>query len=262
MDFGGSHNQVCCRRRTGGVWQDAELVSDIPGDMSQYSPGVAIDRGGAVHVVWYGRSPMNIYQQAFHRERNAAGWSGIDSISGIRAYQQQFPSIACDAAGRCHAVWCSQAGGTNYQLAYVQRDTNGTWSSPMILTGLDSGNVNHPSITCDAGSGIHIVWYDNSSGNQDVYYLHGVIPGLGVKEGRKTSDARRFTPSATIVRNSLVIIQSGVCNLQSGIALLDASGRRVASLVPGPNDVRGLPAGVYFVVRQSAVRPSTVIILN
>lgn len=262
MDFGGSHNQVCCRRRTGGVWQDVELVSDIPGDMSQYSPGVGVDRGGAVHVVWYGRSPMNTYQQVFHRERNAVGWFGIDSISGIRAYQQQFPSIACDAAGRCHAVWCSQAGGTNYQLAYAQRDTNGAWSSPMILTGLDSGSVNHPSITCDAGSGIHIVWYDNSSGNQDVYYLHGVMPGLGVEEERKTPDAIRFALNATIVRGRLILPESPRATCHSPITLVDASGRCVASLVPGPNDVRGLSVGVYFIVRQSAVRPSTVIILN
>ncbi|MCX6842471.1 MAG: hypothetical protein NTX53_09355 [candidate division WOR-3 bacterium] len=262
MDFGGSHNQVCCRRRTGGVWQDAELVSDIPGDMSQYSPGVAIDRGGAVHVVWHGRSPMNIYQQVFHRERDSIGWSGIDSISGIRAYQQQYPSIACDAAGRCHAVWCSKGGTEHLQLAYAQKDTDGIWSSPMILTGLDSGSVNHPSITCDAGSGIHIVWYDNSSGNQDVYYLHGVMPGLGVEEERKAPDATRFAPNATIVRGRFILLESPRATRHSLIALVDVSGRRVASLVPGPNDIRGLPAGVYFIVRQPAARPSTVVILN
>ena len=132
----------------------------------------------------------------------------------------------------------------------------------MILTGLDSGSVSHPSITCDAGSGIHVLWYDNSSGNQDVYYLHGVTPGLGVEEERKTPDATRPTPNATIVRSSLLILQSPTYDLQSEIVLRDASGRRVASLAPGPNDVRGLPTGIYFIVSQSAVRPSTVIILN
>ena len=262
MDIGGNPNQVCCRRRVAGAWQDVELVSDLPGGLAQYSPCVAIDRSSVVHVVWYGMSGSSFYQQVFHRERDTFGWSGTDSIGGTRAYQQQFPSIACDAVGRCHAVWSSQAGGTNYQLAYAQRDTNGVWSSPMILTGLDSGSVSHPSITCDAGSGIHVLWYDNSSGNQDVYYLHGVTSSLGVEEERKTPDALRLTPNATVVRNSLVILQSATYNLQSEIVLLDASGRRVASLVPGPNDVRGLPTGFYFIVSQFAVRPSTIIILN
>ena len=265
MDFGGSHNQVCCRRRVAGAWQDVELVSDLPGGLTQNLPCIAIDRSGVVHVVWYGMSGSSFNQQVFHRSRGASGWSAINSVGGIRAYQQQFPSIACDAAGRCHAVWCSQAGGTNMQLAYAQRDTNGAWSSPMILTGLDSGNVSYPSIACDAGSGIHIVWYDNSSGNQDVYYLHGVTPGGGIEDGRKTLAAARFTPSPTIVRNSLFILQSAFCNLKSEIVLLDASGRRVMVLRPGCNDIRSLPAGLYFIVRESAnvaVRPSTVIVVK
>ncbi len=37
-----------------------------------------------------------------------------------------------------------------------------------------------------------------------------------------------------------------------GAVLLDAAGRRVMSLVPGPNDVRHLPPGVYFVRWLSA----------
>ncbi len=261
-DFGSMHNQVLCRRRVAGAWQEVELVSDIPGDLAQYSPGVAFDRNGAVHVVWHGMSGLNFYQQVFHRERDAVGWSSIDSISGVRAYQQQFPSIACDAAGRCHVVWCSQGGTEHMQLAYGQRDTDGVWSSPMVLTGLDSGDVSCPSVTCEADSGIHIVWYDASSGNQDVYYLHGVTPGPGVEEGRKPPDAMRFTPNATIVHERLVILQPANCNLQTEIVLLDASGRRAASLFPGPNDVRSLPAGVYFVVSQPAAKPSVVIILH
>ena len=37
------------------------------------------------------------------------------------------------------------------------------------------------------------------------------------------------------------------------------------ALRPGRNDIRGLPAGLYFIIRESAnapVRPSTVVIVN
>jgi len=261
IDFGGSPNQVCCRRRVADVWQDVELVSDLPGGLAQYSPCVAIDRSGVVHVVWYGMSGSSFYQQVFHRSRGASGWSAISSVGGIRAYQQQFPSIAGDASGRCHAVWRSQAGGTNYQLAHAQRDTNGTWSSPTILPGLDSGNVSYPSITCDADSGIHIVWYDASSGNQDVYYLRGVTPGSGISESRPSPLALRPSRGATLVRNRLDILQSAFCNLKSAIVLRDASGRRVMALSPGRNDIRGLSAGLYFITSEpSTAKPATIII--
>ena len=100
MDFGGEHNQVYCRRRVGSVWQAVELVSNMPLALSQYSPCVAFDLDDAVHVIWYGLTLNGGYFQVFHRMRSAGGWSDIDTVGGTRPYQQQYPSVACDAAGR------------------------------------------------------------------------------------------------------------------------------------------------------------------
>ena len=250
-DFGNAHNQVYCRRRVSGAWQAVEFVSDFPLGQSQYSPCVAFDRGNAVHVVWHGQA--GAYQQVFHRECDAGTWSGIDSVSGQQSYQQEFPSIACDAAGRCHVVWCSQAGGTNYQLAYSQRDTDDVWSTPMILTGIDSGDVSHPSIACEADSGIHIVWYDASSGNPDVYYLRGVTAGFSGIEACPPLLSPGCTRGATVVRGVLVL--GAVDNRQNTgyrAELLNAVGRRVMELHVGANDIGALSPGVYFIKEAEA----------
>ncbi len=241
-DFGDDYNQVYCRRRIAGAWQSVELVSGIPLGLNQYSPCVAIDRKGAVHVVWHGRSMMNTYQQVFHRESDSAGWSGIDSISGERAYQQQYPAVACDEAGRCHVVWCSQAGGSNYQLAYGQRDTDGVWSSPVILTGLDSGDVSHPSITCDVDSGIHIVWYDDHNGNQDVYYLRGFTPGAALSE-MPNAEPRAPNVGPTVIRGD--IPQTAARRPRTGAVILDACGRVAEGSAPGLYFIRE-PGGARF----------------
>jgi hypothetical protein len=50
----------------------------------------------------------------------------------------------------------------------------------------------------------------------------------------------------TVVRGSFNL-QPAMCNLQSEIALLDISGRRVTVLHSGSNDVSHLAPGVYFV---------------
>jgi hypothetical protein len=68
-------------------------------------------------------------------------------------------------------------------------------------------------------------------------------------------DARRIAPNATVVRGLLVLPRdmtelSGNSNRVSGPVLLDATGRRVLSLKPGPNDVSRLAPGVYF-LRQT-----------
>jgi len=237
-DFGGDYNQVYCRRRVAGTWQGVELVSDIPLALRQYSPSVAFDPEDAVHVVWHGRTLNDGYMRVFHRMRGNGGWSSVDSISGVRPYQQQFPSIACDAAGRCHVVWCSPAGSEHGQLVYGQRDTDGVWSSPMILTGLDSGDVSYPSIACDADSGLHVVWYDASSGNPDVYYLRGVIPGSGAIGEM----GRRQIPCPPTEAN---ILRSGSLRAQSEAPLFDACGRPAKGLAPGVYFVRSPDGGRF-----------------
>jgi len=116
----------------------------------------------------------------------------------------------------------------------------------MILTGLDSGDVSHPSIACDTDSGIHVVWYDASSGNPDVYYLRGLVQGVSAVESRPSSHVPRPCVSATIVRGVLMI---GDRRPKTGdrAELLDASGRKVLDLTTGANDIGALAPGVYFV---------------
>ena len=77
--------------------------------------------------------------------------------------------------------------------------------------------------------------------------------GGGVEE-HPTPDASRITPGMTIVRNVLYLTPSPF-PLPSGEGqevrgrseLLEITGRKVMDLVPGPNDVRHLSPGVYFV---------------
>ena len=57
--------------------------------------------------------------------------------------------------------------------------------------------------------------------------------------------------SATIIRDVLCLSASSVGRRTSS-ALLDISGRKVLDLLPGPNDVRHLAPGVYFVRASSA----------
>ncbi len=60
-------------------------------------------------------------------------------------------------------------------------------------------------------------------------------------------------PLPTVVRRVLNL-QSAMCNLQSEITLLDISGRQVAALHPGPNDLGHLTPGVYFIRASSRER--------
>ncbi len=64
--------------------------------------------------------------------------------------------------------------------------------------------------------------------------------------------AHKLAP-ATIVR-AVLHLQSEIYNRESEILLLNSAGRKVMDLRPGPNDIRHLAPGIYFVRHASGIR--------
>ena len=83
----------------------------------------------------------------------------------------------------------------------------------------------------------------------------GIYPFYGIEEPSTPTDPH-VLPAATIVRGALNL-QSATCNLQPEMVLMDISGRKVLDLRPGPNDVRHLSPGVYFVRELLAAASSS-----
>jgi DNA-binding beta-propeller fold protein YncE len=73
-----------------------------------------------------------------------------------------------------------------------------------------------------------------------------VRQAVGIEEGRK--------PEVTVVRGVLVMPAASGDGRRANSELLDISGRKVMSLCPGPNDVRSLSPGVYFVRPAAGVK--------
>jgi hypothetical protein len=85
-------------------------------------------------------------------------------------------------------------------------------------------------------------------------------PGLGIEE-RSTTYAECVTPNATIIRGVLNL-QSAIYNLKSEITLLDITGRKVANLKSGANDIRHLAPGVYFVRHKENNQTRKVVVMR
>jgi hypothetical protein len=86
----------------------------------------------------------------------------------------------------------------------------------------------------------------DEGGGLGIYQFYGA----GVEEGDKPWQPTAYSlqPTATVVRGVLEVSQQLTANsLQPKLELLDAAGRRVEELRPGPNDVSRFGAGVYFV---------------
>ncbi len=235
QDNGAPTDQVFCRRRIDGTWQDWELVSDLPASLTQYSPAVAAGTNGNFHITWHGRYGMLTYHQIFHRLRTPTGWSDIRTVSRGVNFQQESPALNCRQNGECHIVWRGKTENSPvyYQLIYSFRDRNGNWHNNEPVTSINA-DVTNPSLMCDVNNGLHVTWMDASSGNPDIYYLRGELAPVGVRENTPVISPNR--------RTSLTVSLAGIPDTIG--AIYDPLGR----VVPGTGrPLRSLPGGVYLV---------------
>ena len=75
-----------------------------------------------------------------------------------------------------HVIWYDDRDG-NFEI-YYKRSTNGgvSWGTDTRLTN-NSGNSIAPSLAV-SGSVLHIVWYDDRDGNNEIYYKRSTDDGI------------------------------------------------------------------------------------
>jgi hypothetical protein len=257
-DLGAATQQVFCRRRLAGVWQATEFVSDNTGSGSQYWPAVSAGANGWFGVIWYG--VVNSWQRILYRQCTPTRWMDVEQVSGVIQRQQRHASVACRGAGDGWAAWCGQdtMAPPCYQLRYSARSPAGEWSAPENLSSITDGDVAAPSIAADADSGLHVVWHDYHTGDNNVYYRRGHVPAA-VSERADSPLPDRVGTRATIASGNRLRLGQ---DPGTSVTFFDAAGR-IAAVRPvaasadgcGQVSVAGLRAGVYVI--RSDRRPGT-----
>ena len=166
-DTPGNYEIYYKRSADGGTtWNAAQRLTWTSGGSS--NPALAIDSTDTIHLVWADFTPgkSEIY---YKRSTNAGStWSGARRLTWTSGYSR-CPAVAIDSNKRIHVVWHDDTPG-NYEIYYI-RSTNGglTWSAVNRLTW-NAGSSSDPIIAIDSENSIHVVWYDETSGNPEVNY--------------------------------------------------------------------------------------------
>lgn len=193
--------QIFYRWRTGtGVWRNIEQVSNVNPNAAMFAPAVSVDTAGtAVHVVWNGDIPGNANDRIFYRVRTASGWSSTEIVSTYGDGSQYDPVVVAAPDGAAHFVWrgYTDVSASRQEVLYRQKRA-GAWSEVMQLTNRSSGsNVLTPALAVGEYDDLHIAWYDNTDGDNDVYYIRGQLVDAGISD--------ILYPSGTIPRASVVV---------------------------------------------------------
>ncbi|GEM_PF-2002166 len=178
--------QVFYRWRNGnGVWRSIEQVSDVNPNVHMYACAAAVDSmGSTVHVVWNGDIPGSSNDRIFYRSRTGSGWNNTEIVSTYENGVQYDPVVDVDQDGGVHIVWRGFTAVSTQRMEVLYRwKRDGEWGNVWQLTNRSSGsNVLLPCLDCDRFDDLHIVWYDDSDGDNDVYYIRGELVDAGVAQ--------------------------------------------------------------------------------
>ncbi|MCX6162606.1 MAG: T9SS type A sorting domain-containing protein [Ignavibacteriae bacterium] len=149
---------------------DTRLTNDTA---YSYRPSLSVS-GSLVQIVWYDYRNGN---NDIYYKRSTDG--GINCGTDMRLTNDPassvMPSVAVSGS-TIHIVWQDSRDG-NSEI-YYKRSTDGgsTWGTDTRLTNNPAPSY-YPSVAV-SGSGVHVVWFDDRDGNNEIYYKRSSDGGL------------------------------------------------------------------------------------
>jgi len=163
-------------------------------------PDIAVDSSGHLHLVWSDSSPGN-YEVFYAKSTNGgATWSTSKRLTWNAGWSLN-PGIAVSGLNNLYVVWSDSSPGVN-EIYYVRSmDGGAAWTTGQRLTW-NAGFSYAPDITVDLSGNPHVVWYDDTPGNQELYYLRSADGGAS------WSASKRLTWNASSSWNPAITVDS------------------------------------------------------
>jgi BNR repeat-like domain len=112
-----------------------------------------------------------------------AQWTSAERITwtGGESYS---PVAAVDSLNHLHVFWYDYTPG-NAEIYYKRSEYGGnSWTSARRLTW-NSGNSSSPAVAVDSLDHLHVVWFDQTPGNAEIYYKRSADGGNSWTAGRR-----------------------------------------------------------------------------
>jgi len=168
--------------------------------------------------------------------------------AGLRAISVSDPANPTEV-GFCNTPGSAQGVAVSGNYAYVA-DGNAGFRVISIADPANPAEVGYydtPRSACDLAVAGDYVYVAHGDAGLRIHQFYGEV---GLEEGEQPTLCGS-QPSPAIVRGVLRIGDRGQ-RTGDPTELLDAAGRKVLDLRPGPNDARHLSPGVYFVKAENA----------
>lgn len=132
-----------------------------------HNPAIAVDSSDHIHVVWNDNSPGQ--NEIHHMKSTDHGIHWTMKRLTYNSGSSESAAIAVDTINSIYVVWQDETPGNNE--IYLRKSSNGgvSWEGTKRLTWT-AGSSEAPAVTVDDDGNIHIVWQDDTPGNDEIYH--------------------------------------------------------------------------------------------
>ncbi|MBI5787606.1 MAG: hypothetical protein HZA78_01955 [Candidatus Schekmanbacteria bacterium] len=133
-----------------------------------YSPSLGIDISDNIHITWEDWRDGN--PEIYYTKLDNNGNTLIDDtrLTYDSAWSET-PELGMDDFDNVHITWREQRDG-NREIYYTKLDNNGNTLVDDTRLTFTSSLSDEPKLGVDSSGNVHIAWYDDRDGNQEVYY--------------------------------------------------------------------------------------------
>jgi hypothetical protein len=161
----------------GNNWTPAKRLSWSSGQ--SIFPSIVVDSSGIIHVVYEDEAP--ILDDIFYTKSTDGGstWTTRKNLS-LASGNSFIGNIVVDPSGTLFVVWADWAVGTpsNYEIFYAKSTDGGdSWTTGQRITWT-AGGSSRTCVATDPSGYLHVVWRDETPGNQEVYYTKSTDGGV------------------------------------------------------------------------------------
>ncbi|TRZ72143.1 MAG: T9SS C-terminal target domain-containing protein [Bacteroidetes bacterium] len=183
-DFRDFQFDIYYKRSTDGglTWGPDVRLTYEPANSFMASIAVS---GSDIHVVWTEYRDGN--GEIYYKKSSDGGdnWGQDTRLTNDIALSNR--SCVATYGSVVQVVWSDFRDG-DYEIYYKRSEDGGTtWSADTRLTN-SYGDSFYPSVAV-SGSVVHVLWYDNRDGNQEVYYKRSEDGGITWGADTRLTDA-------------------------------------------------------------------------
>jgi len=151
------------RAADGTGWKAAMRVGQDLAE-SRASPALAVDSGGAVHLVYVAARLGRTEIRHTVLEPTATGWPPSVRVDELgRRGRRSAPAIAADQLGNMHIAWVDDRNG-DPDVLYRRLRADGGWDEVIAVHDPRTGDQRAPKLAADETGTIHAVWEDTRDG--------------------------------------------------------------------------------------------------